>query len=882
MQSKIHSDITPLRSLVRSEQVSPMAQITTLAMGQGLTVPQLWQAAAQAAQRWLADLRLPARDAIVLLPFAALLPPAREAFARSGGWQPRIETPLTLAAALGPPPPVPAPAITGDLVIDRLRAADLLRTQRWSAAWQRRDRRVFDRCVADLTAAAQELRRAAQSRSPAARAGFGDALRGATGAAGGTGALESALLAVARHWAAVEAPAATDALYRLEPSAWVTLKIGGSDPLIDSLLEQASCPALSLDADPDPDAPFAVAAWSPAQRRFVCSGIEAEAQAAAAEAIGALNAGLAPVALIATDRVLTRRVKALLARQRVAVADETGTRASTTAAAAALMALLRAAAEGAPADAKLDWLKTLPLSEGDAALIDTLEALWRGKRFVPGADRAGAAQALWRRESQRLAPWAARRERPLTEWLALLDAGLPGDRGGEMRSVCAALRVGFEPEGFAPLAAAQRLDLPGFAAWVDSVLDATNIEPPRPAAAEVVITPLARAIGRPFGAAVLPGADHRRLGGADEPPSLIGKALAEQLGLERHEARARRERLAVAQLLRLPSLVISRRRVDLDEPLAPSPIVEWIALERLRAGAGGLPETEWHPALDARPRRPVRRPLPTAARILPTQLSPSAIETLRQCPYRFYARSVLRLEESAELDAPLAKRDYGEWLHAVLHRFHRDAGDGAAVDASTLFAAAAAVSRETGIDPAELMPFEASFAAFVPAYLRWLQARSAAGWRWRAGELDLEFAPENLLPQQLRGRLDRIDRGPGGVLQVIDYKTANVEDLKRRVRDQLEDTQLAAYALLAAANGQAEGPVEAMYLALDDPKAPLEVPHHGVMDTAHDFLLGVAADFVRLRGGAPLPALGEGRACELCEARGLCRRDHWAAAGGGA
>src|SRR5205085_1545203 len=42
-------------------------------------------------------------------------------------------------------------------------------------------------------------------------------------------------------------------------------------------------------------------------------------------------------------------------------------------------------------------------------------------------------------------------------------------------------------------------------------------------------------------------------------------------------------------------------------------------------------------------------------------------------------------------------------------------------------------------------------------------------------------------------------------------------------------------------------------------------------------LAGRAAEFERLRAGAGLAALGEGRVCDYCEARGLCRRDHWSA-----
>ena len=50
------------------------------------------------------------------------------------------------------------------------------------------------------------------------------------------------------------------------------------------------------------------------------------------------------MALVAQDRVLTRRVRAMLANQGVAVRDETGWKLSTTRAAAGLMSLLRAAA----------------------------------------------------------------------------------------------------------------------------------------------------------------------------------------------------------------------------------------------------------------------------------------------------------------------------------------------------------------------------------------------------------------------------------------------------------------------------------------------------------------------------------------------------------
>jgi ATP-dependent helicase/nuclease subunit B len=39
---------------------------------------------------------------------------------------------------------------------------------------------------------------------------------------------------------------------------------------------------------------------------------------------------------------------------------------------------------------------------------------------------------------------------------------------------------------------------------------------------------------------------------------------------------------------------------------------------------------------------------------------------------------------------------------------------------------------------------------------------------------------------------------------------------------------------------------------------------------------GLAHDMARVAAGQPMPALGEGRVCDFCAARGLCRKDFWA------
>lgn len=828
-----------------------------------------WPAVARAAVRWLGERRIALRDAVLLVPFSALVAPARAGFAGSGGWLPRVETPLTLAAALAPPPAGVVGALCGDVVLDRLNAAALLRQQPWGAARQRADRRGFEVVVDVVVQTAQALRQAALAVAPARRGAFWQRVRDASPPAHGPGAFEALLLRVATEWAAAGAPAATDALFEHRPGAWIVVHVGGRDPLADAVASAAGVPSLVIDLD-------AADAGTTPPKRIVGDGFEDEAAATAAEVVAALDAGRVPVALVALDRVLVRRVRALLERHGVRLVDETGWTLSTTRAAAGLMSLLKAAAPGAGSDACLDWLKSWPPALAQPRALESLEAAWRR-----GVDASPVARALWQGAQDRLAAWTARRERALVDWLALLATGLAADGSlQDLRAdaagaqVLAALRLEAVDPAWRDAAGATRLDLAGFAAWVDATLEAAQFVPP-PVAAEVVLTPLARAIGRPFAHVVVPGADASHLGAVEPTPGLLSEAMAAALGLATAALRRERQRLAFARLLHAPAVTLLRRRREGDEPLAPSPEVEALALARALQGRPWPAETAWTPAWQAVAAQAVERPSPRAPNDLPVRLSASTIDALRTCPYRFYARAVLHLYEVDELEAGLGKRDYGTWLHAVLHRFHHhrvDDGD----DAAALRAAADAETLAQRLDRAELLPYRASFEGFVPAYLAWLAGRDAAGWRWHDGEVDRRVEPAALAPSRLEGRLDRLDLSPDGSLQVIDYKTGRSDQLKKKIADPLEDTQLAVYVALEPRARSA------LYLALDDPKAPLAIEHPQVAATAAVLVEQLGAELARLRAGAALPALGEGVPCETCEARGLCRRDHWAEPGDGA
>ncbi len=250
---------------------------------------------------------------------------------------------------------------------------------------------------------------------------------------------------------------------------------------------------------------------------------------------------------------------------------------------------------------------------------------------------------------------------------------------------------------------------------------------------------------------------------------------------------------------------------------------------------------------------------------------------------------MLGLQAAEELEGDLEKRDYGTWLHAVLHRFHQARPEPryASDDGLALAAAARQVQADLGLDDGDFLPFSATFERFAPRYVAWLQDRDRDGAQWLDGEREWAAQPDTWGGIEMHGVIDRIDSVPaatgtanrGPVTQLIDYKTGSTQALRDKVAQPQEDTQLPFYAALAIEQGRAVGdigPLDAIYLSLDDPKQITEVRHPEVEHSALALVEGLGHDLARLRGGAALPALGEGAACDHCDARGLCRRDQWA------
>ena len=825
---------------------------------------------------WADALGVPLHSLVLVLPFAQQLVPARAAFAKQGGWQPRIETTRTLATSLSPTPRGGDGQISFDAATDRLHAARLLRGQSWVS----RDPIAFDDAVSAVVTTAHAMLKAAAAVEPAARAGHWQRGRELIAPVAGVGAIERALARVALEWAAAAPAPITDALFGCRPGAWVVVQSGGEDLLTRCVMAAMpdDVPSLLLDADVRVHEVLA-----PSLSVARCDGFEHEAVCAAAQVLDHVSRGQVPVALVAQDRLLMRRVRALLERHALGLQDETGWKLSTTRAAAQVMALLRAAAPRASTDLLLDWLKTTAWPQ---AAVAQIEAACRREGWTQlsaiRADRLrGAAVPLLVDAVAVLQTFLIERRQALSEWLRLLREGLNisgvlepmlADDAGVQ--VLQTLRIE-EAAAWSVQAAQTSMTLADFSAWVDAALEDASFIPPAAPDASVVVTPLARLTLRPFAAVVFPGADDHHLGVDAGPHPLLNDAQALALGVPTAAQRREAEALAFAHAVSRAPVTFFHRHADGAEPLAPSTLVEQLSLRLAAAGRKLEAWVDPRPSVQLTP-LPVTMPTPSAAALLPPRLSASACEALRACPYRFHALYLLRLREAEELGDEVEQRDYGNWLHDVLLKFHTQRGEPASaeLEIEKLLAIAQEEKLHKGLADADFLPFEAGFIDLVPRYVTWLHERDAQGARFWQGEQEREISPPEWEGIHLYGRIDRMDQVQGPALELIDYKTGNAAGLKDKLRQPLEDTQLAFYAALV--QPETEDPIQASYLALG--RKIESLPHPDVEDSASALVAGVGADLARIRRGAGLPALGEAPTCDFCEARGLCRRDHWSGA----
>ena len=270
-------------------------------------------------------------------------------------------------------------------------------------------------------------------------------------------------------------------------------------------------------------------------------------------------------------------------------------------------------------------------------------------------------------------------------------------------------------------------------------------------------------------------------------------------------------------------------------------------------------------------------PAPAAPTLVPSTLSAAAYNSLRRCPYQFFVGRMLRLGELEEVSDELEKRDIGGILHAILHRFHRQLLETPMHDPADRLSLLQTITDEQFgpllAEDGNALRFYRRWLGVMPSYLAWQAAREADGWRFEAGEVDVDtsitLSDERAL--RLRGRIDRIDVHDEHGVAVLDYKTQSQMALVRRAKTPFEDCQLPFYGVLDA-RADSGGWVSLDGEARGD-KRDVALPD---FTQVVDWLIEqMQKDMTALAAGAPLPAFGDESACRYCAARGLCRKGYW-------
>jgi len=201
---------------------------------------------------------------------------------------------------------------------------------------------------------------------------------------------------------------------------------------------------------------------------------------------------------------------------------------------------------------------------------------------------------------------------------------------------------------------------------------------------------------------------------------------------------------------------------------------------------------------------------PSLAAFLPRRgdgglsLSASDLDLYLTCPLKYKFARVFGIPQE-----PTINQRFGILVHNVLERFHRDLmgeGEGGLRRLVGLFDAG---WRRSGFGESddELQYRERGREAMS---LYWQRESAADGEPvWLERKFDIQIGEHHL-----RGRVDRIDRLPGGDYELIDYKTGE----RKSEADLRSDLQLALYRLAAREAWDLEAATGSYYYVLDAEK----------------------------------------------------------------
>ena len=270
---------------------------------------------------------------------------------------------------------------------------------------------------------------------------------------------------------------------------------------------------------------------------------------------------------------------------------------------------------------------------------------------------------------------------------------------------------------------------------------------------------------------------------------VLPRSLSEALGERDAEQRATFVSFAPSEEVDEPEIALTANLLR-DEFFAERLRTEWRRWTKPQKG-------EWDGKVPSLSERVV-------ARLREQSLPLTALEDYGHCPFRFFARHLLRLKRPEEIAYAISPAIKGTLWHAILSEFlRRWQEQGTMPDEATLRQIVdEKVQGQLGQTPQAIVKLVQEQLGKMVAAVWKAEEREAKAWRpiateklWQLPLAELGEVPEALRDAKLQGKTDRIDEGKDGFLRVVDYKTGSApspQDIRNGI-----SLQLPLYALLA-------------------------------------------------------------------------------------
>lgn len=621
-----------------------------------------------------------------------------------------------------------------------------------------------------------------------------------------------------------------------------------------------------------------------------------------------LQDGHQHIALIAQDRLVARRMRALLARfgDGLSVHDETGWKLSTTRAAASVMSWMDVVHHPAgPSSVELiDFLKnpyidwsTFGITHDQASdcltfleqrLIEgDVRGTWSGFILALDSDNdeTNTLVSIIRKLKNQSNRWQAASNSCLA-WLDLLEqdlidlgmsAGLAQDIAGQQ------LLASLSPMRLLrhhPMKQVEWLSL------LSSMLeDASYIESNPRQSASVTILPLSATRLRRFDAWVMVGCDDTQLPSLSDSPMFLSAQLKKLLGCKTQEAEFIQQAMDLSQLMTSHQhwRMIWQSVGITGEPRQPSP---W--LQRLYVRHPELLKDKLEVPTTSYEAMPISQPRPSLPGdfVNPTSISPSAYRALRECPYRYYVTRLLGLKERSGLEAEVDLSLVGKTLHAALYDFYHGLKTQALENDNIYERTKLLKQRLYAISHKHFKPLLEvdgrwlaawiEWETLIPSWIDWHIQREQSGWVFHDGEKQVSFDLQTRFGDiRVSGFVDRLDIHPQEGVEVIDYKFSSKNSITKKKNNLQDDPQLVIYAKAVNEHDMVnrQPTTTASWISVKEDDSRVEVDD--LQSEMKELPAQMIADIESLWGGSPMAASAPDSICQYCQARGICRKGMW-------